>query len=79
MSNTSLSQLIDSWICNSILLTVKVLKMRGNSAIYHGRIINYFPDGESILLYNDDAKQVENISLMHVEDIHPASSSILLH
>lgn len=78
MNFGSLSAMINEWIENSILLSIKVLKGRGCSTVFHGRIINYLPDAESILLYDDDAKKVENIALLQVEDICPAESSYRL-
>ena len=48
--NSKIESIINEWIQNSILLTIKVLQMKGNSTIYHGRIVNYSPDFDIMFL-----------------------------
>ncbi|MGW8416581.1 hypothetical protein ACWGKP_21480 [Brevibacillus sp. NPDC055896] len=63
---------INEWIVSGVLLSLKILKQRGESMSMHGRILSYEPSLGTILLYEDDRKKVENITIYEIENMEPA-------
>lgn len=73
-----LADQLQTWKTNKTLLTLKVVKAKGEFVVMHGRIVEFTHhsswDG-TILLYEDDLKRVENVTLSHIEEIYPSDAS----
>jgi hypothetical protein len=71
---SSVEQQIDEWIKSGVLLTLKILNHKGGYIYLHGRILSYEPDTHSILFYEDDYKNVQNITLNEIDNIELANT-----
>lgn len=67
--HSAIADVIDNCLQHNKLVRLYVNKGRGVSLSLVGRIVGYDTEGQIIHLYQDDEKQVYNISVYEIEDL----------
>ncbi len=65
---------MDEWIANKTLIALTIVGPTTGRKYAYGKILKFQPSDNLLIFYDDDLKQVRNISLLEIEDLQPSTT-----
>jgi hypothetical protein len=68
-----MEDLLRAWSETKQLVSITTLRYKSGRSVIMGRILQYNPEQNDLLVYDDDRKVIHHLTFTEIDDIQPAS------